>query len=305
MKSLIFKTSIIGIILVLFSSFFVNPVSAEIQTIEKVNITELTQQEIDGLLLMREEEKLAHEVYANLYKKWDLQVFDNISQSELRHTSAIKMLLDEFGIQDPYVEGIGNYSNKNLSELYIKLIEKGNKSLDDALEVGAKIEDLDINDLNKLIENTKNDRLLLVYGNLNRGSKKHLRAFTRQLAMRSQSYTPQFISQEEYNLILASNFGKGNNRGRKGNNMRNGNCQNNDMMCNNNGRRGKNNKGRGMGNGSNGNNGNMGNGNCNNNGKRGNGMRNGNNQNQGNCVGNNQGRGAGNNNNCGNKRGNW
>lgn len=59
-------------------------------------IEELTQDEINGLLIMREEEKLAHDVYITLYNKWKLNVFQNISKSELTHTEAVKYLIERY-----------------------------------------------------------------------------------------------------------------------------------------------------------------------------------------------------------------
>ena len=53
----------------------------------------LDSTEAAGLAYLREEEKLAHDVYATLNSKWGLRVFGNISQSEDRHFSAIKLLL--------------------------------------------------------------------------------------------------------------------------------------------------------------------------------------------------------------------
>ena len=39
---------------------------------------ELTSDEIDGLVFMVEEEKLARDVYLTLYEPWDLRIFQNI-----------------------------------------------------------------------------------------------------------------------------------------------------------------------------------------------------------------------------------
>ena len=62
--------------------------------LEAMPKAELTTAETAGLLRMREEEKLAHDVYSTLYDQWQLQAFDNISSSELTHTDAVLTLLD-------------------------------------------------------------------------------------------------------------------------------------------------------------------------------------------------------------------
>ncbi len=61
----------------------------------------LTEAEVEGLLYMREEEKLAHDVYVTLYGIWGTPVFQNIANSEQTHTEAVKNLLDIYGLEDP------------------------------------------------------------------------------------------------------------------------------------------------------------------------------------------------------------
>ncbi|NPA36491.1 MAG: DUF2202 domain-containing protein [Chlorobi bacterium] len=152
---------------------------------------------------MREEEKLARDVYVTLAEKWGLRVFSNISRSEQTHTDAIKALLDRYGIEDPVKDDrTGVFTSQKLSELYKNLVEKGNKSLMDALEVGATIEDLDIKDLEELTAKTDNQDIIVTYKNLTKGSRNHMRAFSNQIAFRGGSYNPQFISMNEYNTIL-------------------------------------------------------------------------------------------------------
>lgn len=165
----------------------------------------LSDAEIEGLLLMREEEKFAHDVYVTLYATHGLPVFDNISKSETAHTSAILYLIDGFGLEDPYVEGVGNYTNAAFTDLYTQLTGQGNAGVIEALKVGAFIEEYDIADLEELIESTENETLKRVYGNLLRGSTFHLKAFSAVLNGMGESYTPIVISQEEYEEILSGN----------------------------------------------------------------------------------------------------
>ncbi|WP_319482662.1 DUF2202 domain-containing protein [uncultured Draconibacterium sp.] len=165
----------------------------------------LNDEEIEGLLLMREEEKFAHDVYVTLYATHGLPVFNNISKSETAHTSAILYLINGFGLEDPYIEGVGNYTNETFKSLFAQLTGQGNGSVAEALKVGAFIEEYDIADLAELIESTENETLKRVYGNLLRGSTFHLRAFSAVLNGMGESYTPTVISQEEYGEILSGN----------------------------------------------------------------------------------------------------
>ncbi|HUV93138.1 MAG TPA: DUF2202 domain-containing protein, partial [Anaerolineales bacterium] len=64
-------------------------------------VGDLTEVEAEGLIFMREEEKLARDVYLTLYDQWDIPIFQNIARSEQTHTDAIKNLLDTYGLVDP------------------------------------------------------------------------------------------------------------------------------------------------------------------------------------------------------------
>ena len=76
-----------------------------------VSAATLTKPEIDALLLMREEEKMARDVYLELNDLWGLPIFQNIANSEQTHMNAVKTLLDRYGLQDPAAgRGVGEFS---------------------------------------------------------------------------------------------------------------------------------------------------------------------------------------------------
>lgn len=173
-------------------------------------IENLSQEEKDGLIMMREEEKLAHDVYITLYEKWQNNIFRNIASSESTHTDAVRYLIERYKLEDPTKDNtVGVFSNPTFSKLYKDLVEKGNNSLSDALLVGATIEDLDIKDLQDLITKTNNQDILVVYDNLSRGSRNHLRAFSKQLSKLGMSYSAQYLTQEQINNIISSVQEKG------------------------------------------------------------------------------------------------
>ena len=183
-------------------------------------ISQLPRQDIDpgeqaGLIKMREEEKLARDVYLSLYDKWHHRIFKKIAASEQKHMDAVKLLLDKYGINDPVTNNDrGKFSNPEVTKLYEDLVDKGSKSLTEALLVGATIEDLDIYDLNNLLKQTDNQDIQLVYEGLKRGSENHMRAFSKVLAAQGITYKAQYLSQEEINQILEASPGKGKKRGR-------------------------------------------------------------------------------------------
>lgn len=165
----------------------------------------LTEDEANGLLFMREEEKLAHDVYVNLYNLWGNKVFLNISKAETHHTESILKLIQRYGLQDPALPEAGSFSNPDLQSLYNQLMSAGSESLVAALKVGATIEEVDILDLEKRSEQTTNATILKVYSMLEKGSDAHLRAFVYQLKLNGIAYTPQYLSQEAFDKIIAGN----------------------------------------------------------------------------------------------------
>lgn len=172
-------------------------------------VVELNEIAASGLLKMREEEKVARDVYAALGDMWGAQVF-NITNSEQRHMNAMKKMLDRFDLQDPITTDVpGEYANQAFTDLYNKLIESGSVSLLDALIVGAKIEELDLVDLRIAGEQVEDPILTKVYGNLERATRNHLRAFAKQIQANGGAYEAEFLSQEEFDAIAASPIEKG------------------------------------------------------------------------------------------------
>lgn len=173
----------------------------------------LTEEEAEGLIQMREEEKLARDVYLTLYDLWGLPVFENIAASEATHTEAVLGLIEAYGLDDPVADDtVGAFTDPVPAALYDDLIARGSVSPLDALTVGALIEDLDISDLRTLLEQTDNPDIERVYGNLLRGSENHLRAFGRQLEAQGATYEAAYLDQEDVDGILASGGGRGRDR---------------------------------------------------------------------------------------------
>jgi len=138
----------------------------------------ITADEAKWLGFMREEEKVARDVYQQLFEKWNLSVFRNIARSEEQHYSSIGTLLSRYGIPDPAQNNpAGIYADPRLSALYSELMAKGTRSAKDALEVGVLIEQTDIADLEDALKGTSKLDIKRVYTNLLNGSFSHLEAF--------------------------------------------------------------------------------------------------------------------------------
>lgn len=165
-------------------------------------VTALTPSEAKTLTFMREEEKLARDIYTNLYQLWRAEVFYNISLSEQKHMDTMKKKLDKYKLPDPVLPTVGAFSDPDLQALYNTLLARGSVTLIDGLKVGATIEEVDMIDIQEAIDNTTHVDLKTAYQNLLEGSKSHLRAFVSALGAQGVTYTPQYISQEFFEAIM-------------------------------------------------------------------------------------------------------
>jgi hypothetical protein len=190
-------------------------------TLDDLPLENLNDFEKASLALMREEEKLARDVYQALGEMHDLRPFINIPRSEQRHMDQLGALLERYDLEDPLSgKQSGQFENATLQELHDRLVEQGSQSEIAALQVGAAIEDLDIHDLQTALSGgdkgkIDNQDITMVYNNLIKGSRNHMRAFVRNLERRGASYEAQHISAEELESILSDGRDGGAARGKK------------------------------------------------------------------------------------------
>ena len=185
----------------------------------------LSTEDAEEVLWVREEEKLARDVYLTLYEQWGLTTFRNIAESEQTHMDAVKeQLIIPYGLEDPVTtDTVGVFTDPELQAIYDQLIEKGSASIEDAVEIGMLIEDMDIFDLQEAMEKTDNEDIIRVFSSLENGSENHMRAFYRQVEKYGISYSPEYISEEEMNTILSGTNGNNGNSENQNGNQYNGN----------------------------------------------------------------------------------
>ena len=187
----------------------------------------LDEGETAHLIFMRQEEKLARDVYLTLGDKYPMEVtFANIPLSEQKHTDTMQNKLAQFNIPDPVTDDtVGVFTGPefgpHFTATYASLVALGNTSVLNALYVGALIEELDMHDIIDcpvIIVETDNGidegecgmeytdvrALVQSYDNLLEGSKNHLRAFVKsiELIIGEGNYVAQYLSQEDVDEIL-------------------------------------------------------------------------------------------------------
>jgi len=172
-----------SISIIIFSAFFLAACSSSDSSTSTGGgaTSALSLTEVETLVYMREEEKLARDVYRTLFTRWNLQIFNNIARSEQVHMDTLAVMLTSYGVADPVAsDSTGSFTNPVLASLYDQLVARGSISASEAIQIGMYIEQTDIADLQKAIAESVHDDLDRAYENLLQGSYNHLQAFTAQ-----------------------------------------------------------------------------------------------------------------------------
>lgn len=165
----------------------------------------LSTEEAASLAQMREEERLAHDVYATSAAMWGATVFAAIADSESQHTEAVRRLLQTYSQPDPMADRpTGVFATPAFQALYDTLTARSATTRVEALTVGAEIEELDLRDLADSIAQVQHTDIAKVYTSLARGSRNHLRAYVQALAEQGVAYAPKILAQAEYDAIVNS-----------------------------------------------------------------------------------------------------
>lgn len=160
---------------------------------------------VEDLVFLREEEKLARDVYLTLGALVPVPVFANIAASEQTHMDAVLRLLQTYRIPDPVTDdAVGVFRNGMLAALYGSLVSAGEASDLAALTVGATIEDLDLHDIGAMASRNTAPDVARVYESLSCGSRNHLRAYVAQVVALGGTYDAQYITSQELSEILLS-----------------------------------------------------------------------------------------------------
>jgi len=153
----------------------------------------LSEIEVAHILYMRQEEKLARDVYLALYEYYNdaqdplpTQIFSNIAASEQRHMDALNRLVDFYGLDDLVSDdtpGVFAASEDGFADMYEDLVARGMVGYCEALGVGIDIENLDIQDIEESLLDVEAPNVARVLNNLLAGSYNHLEAFTSRMTL--------------------------------------------------------------------------------------------------------------------------
>ena len=141
--------------------------------------TILSEDQKDTLFFIYERVKVARDLYITLGKIYKSDyTFALMQFEEQRHIDCARDLCASYGVEiSPcYEDRVGEFQSLVLQTLYDASIEKGERSLHDALEVAEFIETSDILDLDYASVGMPND-VVHVYEKLKNRNIRHLGAF--------------------------------------------------------------------------------------------------------------------------------
>ena len=164
-----------------------------------------TADEAADMTFMREEEKLARDLYVAFDEAWGGWPFANIASAEQQHLNTLLKMLIKYRLPDPAAgKLLGEFTDPVLQKAYADLAAKGLRSRLDALQVGGLVEEVDIEDNLASAAATEKADLDTVYAALTCGSRNHLRSFAAAIQTATgKPYVAQSLPQADVNAILA------------------------------------------------------------------------------------------------------
>lgn len=170
--------------------------------------SQYTDEEKNVLLFTLQEEKAAFDFYKEMFAKYNEKVFENTMNAEQIHRQHVLEILNEVGIK-ANEESPGEFSIKDVKNLYNEMMIIGGYSFIDALRASARYEEQDISDLKKFYSKAENEKIKNLFQCLEKASQNHLRAFVKNLKNEGIQYNPNVLSSEEYMEIINSKNQKG------------------------------------------------------------------------------------------------
>ena len=161
-----------------------------------------TDAEKASLIYAREEQKVARDLYQQLGEKWLSPVLASNAQAEQKHFDAVKTLLDRFGMTDPARPAAGQFTDPVLQKMYASLLERGGRSLVEAFNAAAYMEEAEIGDTGKFVEYANRLDIIRGLGTVYAEDRSHLRAYVAELKKLGVDYQPQLLSRSDFDNLM-------------------------------------------------------------------------------------------------------
>jgi hypothetical protein len=143
----------------------------------------LSEVQRSALAANAEEEKLAHDLYAEFANRYSATVFDRIAAAETMHLNAVRTLMNRYGVTDPTAgKAVGQFTTPAVQNTYNELLARGGANERAAHEVGKTVETQDIAQLRTALSGLTAPDVQRVYTHLLSASEHHLAAFETWLA---------------------------------------------------------------------------------------------------------------------------
>ncbi len=192
----------------------------------------LTADEIEFLFAIREDEKVAKDLYTAFAGQYPTAIqFSRIAAAEATHIAAVETVLGYYEITYPALGAPGIFADAARQAQYDGLLAKAT-TLQAALEAMTTLEEENIAAYKAVEANITNANLKLIVSNMIKASSNHLKAAVRQLATLGVIYTPIHLDQATFDDIINSALAQGNKYGQqmgKGNRGGNTNSQKGNM----------------------------------------------------------------------------
>jgi len=167
----------------------------------------LDQDEEQVLMKIFEQEKLARDLYRELYDRWKIRVFLNLAISKQYHFDVVKAFLEKYDVEYPADDTPGTFIDQELQKLHSEWLEKGKESLESALEVCAEAEEMNMYRVKECLSQINNDDLRIMLVNLSYASARHLKILNGFMThYYDHAYRFQYLAREDVKEFYGPNF---------------------------------------------------------------------------------------------------
>jgi len=165
----------------------------------------LSKEEKTDIQKLREEEKLARDIYIKAYNTYEYFAFVNLYKGEQIHMDNLLNLEMQYMVEDIILPDTGKYVDESIQNFYNNHLSQITTSATDAFKVGMTTEEMIIYDIQNFENNTEEADILKVYSKIKCWSRNHLR-LNYNFLNGDTLYQPQYITIEEYNAIINSDY---------------------------------------------------------------------------------------------------